>query len=248
LFIKTLLETHRSAKVLSDGARVVIVGAPNAGKSTLFNSLLSYDRAIVTSTPGTTRDSIEGALYISNYSILLVDTAGIRKARNKIELAGIKKTNNEIQNADLIYCVIDSTKKKKESIEKAGAPIIYVYNKADLLNDEHIHNIKKTREESVVISAKTKVGISRLKQKTSELLQKKFIQKNGFYITSARQQAVLKNIETILNRTLFLDTIKELELVAVDLKLAIEQFDWLLGKTTADDILNSLFSDFCVGK
>ena len=248
LFIKTLLETHRSAKVLSDGARVVIVGAPNAGKSTLFNSLLSYDRAIVTSTPGTTRDSIEGALYISNYSILLVDTAGIRKARNKIELAGIKKTNNEIQNADLIYCVIDSTKKKKEPIEKAGAPIIYVYNKADLLNDEHIHNIKKTREEGVVISAKTKVGISRLKQKTSELLQKKFVQKNGFYITSARQQAVLKNIETILNRTLFLDTIKELELVAVDLKLAIEQFDWLLGKTTADDILNSIFSDFCVGK
>ena len=247
-FITTLLETHRSAKVLCNGVRVVIVGEPNVGKSTLFNSLLSFDRAIVTSTPGTTRDSIEGALYILNYSILLIDTAGIREAQNKIELAGIKKTNNEIQNADLVYYVIDPTKKGAAPMEKTGATTICVYNKSDLLTKEQIKKIKNSTAENILISAKTKDGIGHLKQKTAEVLRDKFIQKTDLYITSARQQAVLKNVKTILNRAKARGTIKELELVAVDLKLAVEQFDWLLGKTTADDVLKNLFSEFCVGK
>ena len=99
-----------------------------------------------------------------------------------------------------------------------------------------------------MISAKTKDGIGHLKQKTAEVLRDNFIQKTDLYITSARQQAVLKNVKTILNRAQAQGTIKELELVAVDLKLAVEQFDWLLGKTTADDVLKNLFSEFCVGK
>ena len=96
IFVGDLLTSHESAKVLSDGARIAIVGSPNSGKSTLFNSLLNYQRAIVTNSPGTTRDTIEESLYISNYSVLLIDTAGIRKTTNRVELAGIEKSNHEI--------------------------------------------------------------------------------------------------------------------------------------------------------
>ena len=248
LFIEDLLTSHESAKVLSDGARIAIVGAPNSGKSTLFNSLLNYQRAIVADSPGTTRDTVEDSLNISTYSVLLVDTAGIRKTTNRVELAGIERSKNEINNADLIYCVLDLSTTIKKPKLKTSTPIIYIYNKVDLVSKKKINNIKKADDNIVFISAKTQEGIQSLKEKTSDFLGSIINKNSEFYITSARQKNILNNIKTILENTLSGEATNEIELLAFELKLAIEQFDWLLGKTTADDILNNLFSDFCVGK
>jgi tRNA modification GTPase len=248
IFVGDLLTSHESAKVLSDGARIAIVGSPNSGKSTLFNSLLNYQRAIVTNSPGTTRDTIEESLYISNYSVLLIDTAGIRKTTNQVELAGIEKSNHEIKKADLIYCVLDLSTNIEKPKLKTSTPIIYIYNKVDLVGKKEINNIKKEGDNIVFISAKTQEGFHSLKEKTGLFLGSIINKSSEFYITSARQKNILNNIKTILEKALGGEAINEIELLAFELKLAIEQFDWLLGKTTADDILNNLFSDFCVGK
>ena len=248
LFIADLLTSHESAKVLSDGARIAIVGAPNSGKSTLFNSLLNYQRAIVADSPGTTRDTIEDSLNISNYSVLLVDTAGIRKTTNRVELSGIERSNNEINNSDLIYYVLDLSTNTKKPKLKTSTPVIYTYNKVDLVSKKKINNIKKGGDNVVFISAKTQEGLQSLKEKTGDFLGSIINKNSEFFITSVRQKNILNNIKTILENALGGEATNEIELLAFELKLAIEQFDWLLGKTTADDILNNLFSDFCVGK
>lgn len=246
--IKTLISSHKQAAILTEGARIVIVGQPNAGKSTLFNALLKFNRAIVTKTPGTTRDTIEGPLYIGNYSTLFVDTAGIRNTTDDIESMGVKKTNEELQCADLVYHVIDITQNEIKTKPITPAPIITILNKSDLVSPETKNKISKEQKNSVIISAKKSRGIKKLKDKTKTFLGSQVSLAEPFYLTSNRQKEALLKVYSALEKTQRVDVALELELVAHNIKNAVDQFDWLLGKTTPEEILKNVFSEFCVGK
>lgn len=246
--INNLIKSYNTLRLLRDGIRVIIVGAPNVGKSTLFNAILGQDRAIVTSRPGTTRDAIESALQILNYSIFLVDTAGIRETKKLIEGEGIKKTNLEIRNADLIYHVLDPTTKKTINRLPTTTKTITIYSKSDLLSEQEKENLIKGNSEAVVVSGKLGTGLKKLTQKTAKAIESSITQKESVYITSKRQQTILLNALVALNSAQDPEVLGQLELISIHLKDAINQFDWLLGKTTADDVLNTIFSDFCVGK
>ena len=246
--INNLIKSYNTLRLLRDGIRVIIVGAPNVGKSTLFNAILGQDRAIVTSRPGTTRDAIESALQILNYSIFLVDTAGIRETKKLIEGEGIKKTNLEIRNADLIYHVLDPTTKKTTKRLPTTTKTITIYSKSDLLSEQEKESLIKGNSEAVVVSGKLGTGLKKLTQKTAKAIESSITQKESVYITSKRQQTILLNALVALNSAQDPEVLGQLELISIHLKDAINQFDWLLGKTTADDVLNTIFSDFCVGK
>jgi len=246
--INNLIKSYNTLRLLRDGIRVIIVGAPNVGKSTLFNAILGQDRAIVTSRPGTTRDAIESALQILNYSIFLVDTAGIRETKKLIEGEGIKKTNLEIRNADVIYHVLDPTTKKTTKRLPTTTKTITIYSKSDLLSEQEKESLIKGNSEAVVVSGKLGTGLKKLTQKTAKAIESSITQKESVYITSKRQQTILLNALVALNSAQDPEVLGQLELISIHLKDAINQFDWLLGKTTADDVLNTIFSDFCVGK
>ena len=246
--IKNLIKSYKTSKLLQEGIRVVIVGDSNVGKSTLFNSLLGRDRAIVSDQPGTTRDVIDGTIHVSNYSIILVDTAGIRKTTEPIEKVGIKKTNLEIEGADLIYQIFDPTTKKSTKIPTYDPKTITIFNKEDLLDKQQKDSLIKTNKGAVLLSAKYNTGIKKLKQKTAQIIASNTTQKESIYITSKRQHDLLLGVMKELDSASNSKTKNQLELISIHLKESIKQFDWLVGKTTADDILNVIFSEFCVGK
>ena len=244
--IENLIESHDKASILTDGAKIVITGAPNVGKSTLLNALLDNERAIVTSTPGTTRDTIESLTYFSNYPVLLVDTAGIRKTNNQIEKVGINKTKKEITSSNIIYNIQSDT--GTENLNTNPNKTIKIFNKSDLMNEKEKKNLLKSNPNCVVISAKNKWGIDKLKTKTIKLLNAKTNSNEPFFLSSKRQQAALKRSKKHLKKALKKESLVELEIIAQNLRFALNEFDWVLGKTTTDEILNSVFSDFCVGK
>ena len=246
--VKKLIKSYNASKLLHDGIRIVIVGPPNVGKSTLFNALLGHDRAIVSDQPGTTRDFIDETIQIANYSILLVDTAGIRKTKKTIEKEGINKTKLEIESADLIYQILDPTTKTKTESLPTDAPTITIYNKLDLLSKQQKKALIKTDKQALLLSAKFGTGIDTLIQETAKIIESSTIQKENIYLTTKRQHTILLKVLRALKSSSNTATQNQLELISIHLKEAIEQFDWLVGKTTPDDILNTIFSRFCVGK
>ena len=248
MLVKKLIQSYKTSKLLRDGIRIAIVGPPNVGKSTLFNALLGHDRAIVSDQPGTTRDFIDETIQIANYSILLVDTAGIRKTKKTIEKEGINKTKLEIESADLIYQILDPTTKTKTESLPTAAPTITIYNKLDLLSKQQKKALIKTDKQALLLSAKFGTGIDTLIQETIKIIESSTIQKENIYLTTKRQHTILLKVLRALKRSSNTVTQNQLELISIHLKEAIEQFDWLVGKTTPDDILNTIFSRFCVGK
>ena len=246
--IQKLIKSYSTSRLLQEGTRVVIIGDSNVGKSTLFNSLLGRDRAIVSNKPGTTRDVIEGSVHISNHLITFVDTAGLRSTKEPIEKEGIKKTNLEIKSADLIYQVFDPTIKTTAKTPLLESKTITIFNKEDLLNKRQKNALMKKNKNAVLLSAKHDTGINILKQKTAQIIASNTSQKESVYITSKRQHDLLLSVMKELVGASNSTTKNQLELISIHLKESLKQFDWLVGKTTADDILNTIFSEFCVGK
>ena len=202
--------------------------------------------SIVTNIPGTTRDTIETPTSFSNYPALLIDTAGIRKTKNQIEIAGIKKTESEIKSSDIIFNIQTNT--KKENIETDPAKTIKIFNKSDLMTKQEKNHIQNNNPTCVVISAKTRTGIKELRSRTEKLLKKKTESTEPLFLSSKRQQAALKESKKHLKKALKKESLFELEIVAHNLRLALNEFDWVLGKTSTDNILDGVFSRFCVGK
>tara|TARA_Y100000768_G_scaffold374189_1_gene343655 strand:- start:1714 stop:3051 length:1338 start_codon:yes stop_codon:yes gene_type:complete len=243
--MEKLVKTYNKSSILNDGARVAIVGAPNVGKSTLLNALIDDERAIVTDIPGTTRDTIESLTYFSNYPVILLDTAGIRETKDKIENIGIGKTMKEILSADIIYNIQSS---KKTNIKTDTKKTIKIYNKSDLMTKKEILELQTNKPSCVVVSAKDKSGLTELRSKTEEILKLKTTSTESLFLSSKRQQAALTTSIKHLKKALVKESLVEIEIIAHNLRLALNEFDWVLGKTTTDEILKNVFTNFCVGK
>ena len=239
-----LISSTTSARINIDGARIVIYGEPNVGKSSIFNALLTYKRSIVTEIAGTTRDSIQERLNIGKHNAVLIDTAGIRNTKDKVEQLGIDRTNEEIKSADILLHIVDANKNADYKKHKNQ---ITVLNKIDLLSEDQESALKITNTKAVFVSAKDKNGINLLIEKIEKKLATITNHNQKEHITSPRQEQVLIKVnKTILPIIKHQET--NIEIIAHHTKEAINHFNHLLGKTNVDDILDEIFSNFCVGK
>ena len=255
--LKKLENTFEAGKILRDGVNVAIVGRPNAGKSSLLNAILKEDRAIVTNIEGTTRDTIEEYVTIKGILFKLIDTAGIRKADNEIEKIGIDKSRKALNEADLVIAIFDSTKKltdeDKEIIEfiKDKNSIILL-NKSDLenniLKEEKI--ITDLNKKTIEISALEKTGIEELYNSMVELFRINEINhENTSIITNVRHKEAICSAENSIKKVE--KTIKEnipIDITAIYFKEAIEELNKITGESVTEDIINEIFSKFCLGK
>lgn len=255
--LKKLESTFEAGKILRDGVNVAIVGRPNAGKSSLLNAILKEDRAIVTNIEGTTRDTIEEYVTIKGILFKLIDTAGIRKADNEIEKIGIDKSRKALNEADLVIAIFDSTKKltdeDKEIIEfiKDKNSIILL-NKSDLenniLKEEKI--ITGLNKKTIEISALEKTGIEELYNSMVELFRINEINpENTSIITNVRHKEAICSAENSIKKVE--KTIKEnipIDITAIYFKEAIEELNKITGESVTEDIINEIFSKFCLGK
>jgi tRNA modification GTPase len=255
--LESLLFTYHDGKILREGLNVVIIGKPNVGKSSLLNALLKEDRAIVTPIPGTTRDVISEYANFKGVPVRLVDTAGYRLSRDTIELEGIKRTKIEMNEADIILLVIDtSLEVDADELELGrqikGSECLIVLNKIDISSDDLVKKNEgkfKDRQRPRV-SALEGDGIEELKEMiVSCALTLKKDQTQGVMLSSLRHKNALTRAKKSIS--LSKDSLhKNLspEFVALDLKAALDAVGEVIGKTVTDDILNKIFSEFCIGK
>ena len=246
--ITKLLEDSGQGLLIKSGARIVLAGHTNAGKSSLFNALLLHDRAIVTDIAGTTRDTLEAEASLNGLKTTLIDTAGLRDTADKIEKLGVKRSHAQIAGADLILFILDAaagfTAEDKKILELLSAKkFLPVINKADLPNSFDYPN-------AVKVSAKTGQGLPELTKKILELLdlQNIDISKN-IYISSLRQKEKLIAAEKILAKTQ--ETLKTLEypdVLAIYLKELVVVFGEITGEEVSAEVIEEIFANFCVGK
>ena len=246
--IDSVLSGAKTSNIFRQGASVAIAGKPNVGKSSLFNALLSLDRAIVTDIAGTTRDILRETLDLG-IPITLVDTAGIRnEGDNKVEKIGIEYSKQSIDEADLVLFVYDATQGIKEDDKEIlellkDKKYIVISNKSDLVN-----NSVKQENDSICLSALTGEGVQELKEE----LTKKVCDinpENLEFVTNTRQQECLKKARNSIEQALLAAQLKELQdLISIDVKSAILALDELTGELITDDILNNIFDHFCIGK
>ena len=242
LYCEKLLENYYGDDLILI-PRIVITGEPNVGKSTILNRLVGEDRAIVSSKKGTTRDSIDVHLSINKTQAILVDTAGIRSSKDEVEIEGIKRAKSAVDKADIIVYVV--TKDSSVPHFKEGKDHLFVFNKTDL------YKKPERFDKAIGVSATKNKNIHKLKDALLTLLKNREKSHRDVLITTQRQfdciqrcLSFLKRVETFILK----DNIYEPEIVSLDIREGIKELDILLGKTTTDDILENIFSNFCVGK
>jgi tRNA modification GTPase len=246
--------TARDGRVLREGARVVIVGRPNVGKSSLMNRLLKQERVIVTPIPGTTRDVIEESIDLDGVVVRFVDTAGIRDATDLIEREGIRRTQSAQADADLVLVVIDGhaqlTEEDRQLLKTVvGSNYCIVINKGDLPRSVDIADLP-SGPEVLVISAKTGLGLEKLKAEIrARLVSPGFEVREGLVVTNVRHRTALRRAQDSLAHAS--ESVRNGlagEFVAMDLRVAADALGEITGTITTDDILEKIFSEFCIGK
>tara|TARA_B110001454_G_scaffold183489_1_gene178682 strand:- start:208 stop:1539 length:1332 start_codon:yes stop_codon:yes gene_type:complete len=246
--IVKILDDQSVGERIREGFKIAIIGPSNAGKSSLINHLSNRDVSIVSEIAGTTRDVIETHLNIDGYPVIVSDTAGIRTSKNEIEKKGIKIALNRADDADLKLIVIDArstdfTRVLKELFNKNS---ILVVNKSDLLKEDLNSELKKF--EHVLISVKKNRNVEELILKIKEKLKNKFISNHDILITRVRHR---EHLEQCLNHLKNFDEKSEdedFDKAAEDLRLAVRHLGMIVGKVDVEEILGSIFNDFCVGK
>ena len=250
--INELVDNSKNGLIIKNGINIVIVGKPNVGKSSILNELLGEDKAIVTDIKGTTRDIVEGSTIINGIEVNFYDTAGIRETNEKVESIGIEKSIKKIEESSLVLFVLDASNKFDKEDEEVLSKIkdkkvLVVYNKIDLgnNNDSRLENYEK-----IEISTKNKENINKLKDKISEIFNLNDINKSDFtYISNARQIGILNNCLDIIK-----DIKKEIEddvpvdLIEINVKLLWEKLGEITGEVYKDELLDEIFSKFCLGK
>ncbi|MEG2351360.1 MAG: tRNA uridine-5-carboxymethylaminomethyl(34) synthesis GTPase MnmE [Bacilli bacterium] len=250
--VKNILNLSENGKIIKDGIKTLILGKPNVGKSSLLNTLLEEEKAIVTSLEGTTRDVVEGSFIIDGVKLDIIDTAGVRDSDNVIEKIGIDKSIKLIDEAELILLVLNYnqilSKEDKFLLEKTkNKRRIIIINKIDL--DKEL-TVDLVGEEVVKISTKNNVGLDLLKIKIKELFNfGAFESKDLTFLTNARQisalKLVLKSIEDI--EKAIKDNL-EIDMIEIDLRSMWEQLGEIIGTNYSDELIDQLFSQFCLGK
>jgi tRNA modification GTPase len=247
--LTNILKLSEDGKILKDGIKTVILGKPNVGKSSLLNALLEEDKAIVTDVKGTTRDIVEGSIIVGGVKLNLIDTAGVRKSSDVVEKIGIEKSLKLIEEAELILLVLDSseelTKEDKFLLDKTkDKKRIVIMNKDDLKNNN------KYNEDVIRISAKTSQGIDLVKDKIKELFNVgSFLNKNLTFFTNVRQISLLKfAIESLEEVECGVNEKREVDMIEIDLKLAWERLGDIIGANYTEELIDNLFSRFCLGK
>lgn len=247
-----LCHTYYDGKILKEGLSLSLLGAPNAGKSSLMNALSGKNRAIVTSTPGTTRDTLDEELAFGDLHFTLTDTAGIRETEEYIEQEGIKRSFDSAENADLILLILDIkagwTSEAKELLSKLGLnKTLIVWNKIDI---PYINPTGCLHPHQVFISAKTQEGLEELKEGIKTMIWSgKTPSNDQILITNQRHYAALKDACGYVKDAL--NGLKEEcspELLSMDIKAALKELGTVVGTNITEDILNAIFSKFCVGK
>ena len=252
--LSALLETYDRGKYLVQGVPCAIVGAPNAGKSSLLNALLGYERAIVTPIPGTTRDTVEETVRLGGVLLRLIDTAGLRKTEDPVERLGVERSRRAMEEAGLILVVLDqsrpATEEDKELVRQAVdlAPTILVLNKADLPQGldftEDLHLAPATP-----VSAKAGAGLEDLGELVAGMFPQPAAGEAGAVLTNARQaDAVARSLEAVRSARRALENGMTPDAVLTDTEAALEALGELNGKRIREDLVQTIFSRFCVGK
>lgn len=249
--IKRIIRESENGKIIKEGIKTAIVGRPNVGKSSLLNNLLQEEKAIVTDIAGTTRDIVEGTIIINGVKLDLIDTAGIRKTNDIVESIGVNKSLETINKADLILLVLNNNEEltdyDKEILDSIkDKKHIIIINKIDL--ESKIGNIED--KNIIKISALNNKGIEELKNKITEMYNLEEIEsKDATYLTNARGLALLKQTEEIItevNRGI--KNQEPIDMIEIDLKRIWELLGEITGETYQEELINQLFSQFCLGK
>jgi tRNA modification GTPase len=262
--VQELASTFRHGRVMREGVRTVIAGAPNVGKSSLLNALLNEDRAIVTAIPGTTRDFIEESMNIRGIEFRLIDTAGIRETSDEVEREGVERSTSLIEHADIVLYLLDHSRPifptelewigKLHETHKEGE-IILVINKKDLPSGldakgmAFLNSLSRLR----VISTSTHSGIGLDDLKTTMIQAAGIVEHvpgdSSVIVTNSRHHNALVRASTRLEMALgSLEENRSGEFISLDLRAALDHLGEIIGVVTTDDILNSIFSRFCIGK
>ena len=250
--IKTLVDTSKNGLIIKNGLSVAIVGKPNVGKSSILNKLLGEDKAIVTDVKGTTRDIVEGNILINGINVYLYDTAGIRETDEIVESIGIQKSIKKIEEADLVLFVIDSSDKFSEEdlqvLEKLNnKQVLIVYNKIDLGNNK-FKELEKY--DYIEISSKKDDNIDLLKNRISELFGLDDLVNSDYtYISNVRQIGLLKECLKIaedIEKEVDSDT--PVDLIEINIRLLWEKLCEITGSVYKDELIDEIFSKFCLGK
>ena len=255
--LSALLKRSEEGRVIREGLRTAIIGRPNAGKSSLLNALLQEERAIVTDVPGTTRDTIEEAVHISGVSLLLMDTAGLRKTDNKVEQIGIERARASMEKADLILAVIDGSSPLDEEDKTIlhsldGKKAIVILNKYDLTPEVKAEDIWEIAGHVPVVflSARYGSGMDELREELRKITEKQDADAGRvLFLTNLRHvELVRKALDNVLRARASVREGLQADFIVIDLTEAWKTMGEITGDTMDDELIHSIFSRFCVGK
>ena len=252
-----LEKSFDNGKIIKEGIKTAIIGKPNAGKSSLLNAILKEDRAIVTDIAGTTRDTIEEFVTINGIPLKLIDTAGIREASDKVEKIGVEKSIKLAEEADLVIAIFDSSKELTEEdneilklIENKKSIILLNKNDLNSVISENDEKLKKASKNILKISALNKTGIDELYEKISELFNLNEINlDNDILITNVRHKNIIsKSLENVKKANETLNMNMPIDIITIYIKEILEDLGEITGEVVTEDIINEIFSKFCLGK
>ena len=253
--LKKLENTFDNGKILREGVKTAIIGRPNVGKSSLLNVILNEERAIVTDIEGTTRDTIEEFIQIEGIPIKIIDTAGIRNARDEVEKIGVKKASQIAKDSDIVIAIFDITRNINEEDEEILNLIkdrnaIVVLNKIDINKEIDIEKVIKINKPIVKISTKTREGIQELYNKISEIYKLKEIGSDGeIIISNNRHKDLIRKAIINLGESKNAILAKmPIDIISGNLREIVEELGKITGDTVTEEVINEIFSKFCLGK
>ncbi len=253
-YLKVLIQSFDQGNVIKNGIPTVIAGKPNAGKSTLLNALLNEERAIVSHIAGTTRDSIEDELILGGITFRFIDTAGLRETQDEIEAIGVGRTREKMKQASLILYMFDLSqtnsteiKQEEDELKTLGVPYIKVGNKIDKANRFILRSLEN--QDFVMISAEQKTNLQDLKDKILSQFHIKTVKQGDVLVTNLRHYQNLLATNDSLNRVLSgMDDEVTGDFLAMDIRQSLHYLGEITGEITTDDLLDNIFSKFCIGK
>ena len=253
--LEKLEKSFYNGKILREGIKVAIIGKPNAGKSSLLNLMLNEERAIVTDIEGTTRDSIEEFINIDGVPFKIIDTAGIRNAKDEVEKIGVEKSMKLVEEAEIVLAVFDTSRELDDTDKKILKMIenkksIIILNKIDLENRANLTEISKKNIKKIKMSTKNKQGVDKLYEEMSKLFKLNEVAIDGELIVSnnRHKSSIIKTRENLKKAQEVIENKMPIDIISSYMKEIIEELGKITGENVTEDVINEIFSKFCLGK